>query len=57
MGPNTYLKNFNPELLLSKGNTGIKSGAETAPSGDPSYMQPQNLDIITDVKNCLLTAA
>jgi hypothetical protein len=29
MGPPTYLQNFNPELLLSKGNTGIKSGAET----------------------------
>jgi hypothetical protein len=29
MGPPTYLKNFNPELLLSKGNTGTKSGAET----------------------------
>jgi hypothetical protein len=25
----TYLKNINPEFLLSKGNTGIKSGAES----------------------------
>jgi hypothetical protein len=30
MGPPTLIKNFNPELLLSKGNTGTKSGgAET----------------------------
>jgi hypothetical protein len=28
MGPSTYLKNFNPELFLSKRNTGTKSGAE-----------------------------
>jgi hypothetical protein len=27
--PPTYLKNINPELFLSKGNTGTKSGAET----------------------------
>ena len=25
----THLQNFNPELLLSKGNIGTKSGAET----------------------------
>jgi hypothetical protein len=25
----THLKNINPEFLLSKGNTGTKSGAET----------------------------
>ena len=29
MEPPTHLKNFNPELLLSKGNTETKSGAET----------------------------
>ena len=29
MGPTTHLQNFNPELLLSKGRTGAKSGAET----------------------------
>ena len=28
-GAPTHLKNFNPEGLLSKGNTGTKSGAET----------------------------
>ena len=28
MGPHTHLKNFNPELLLFKGNMGTKSGAE-----------------------------
>jgi hypothetical protein len=29
MGPVTHLQNINPELFLSKGNEGIKSGAET----------------------------
>jgi hypothetical protein len=29
MGPPIRLQNFNPEFLLSKGNTGTKSGAET----------------------------
>jgi hypothetical protein len=29
MGPFTHLKNTNPELFLSKGNAGTKSGAET----------------------------
>jgi hypothetical protein len=29
MGPPTHLKSINPELLLSKGNTGTKSGGET----------------------------
>jgi hypothetical protein len=29
MGPYTHLKNIHPELLLSKGNTRTKSGAET----------------------------
>jgi hypothetical protein len=29
MVPLTYLKNINPELLLSKGNAGTKSGTET----------------------------
>jgi hypothetical protein len=29
MGPPTCLKNNNPEFLLSKRNTGTKSGAET----------------------------
>jgi hypothetical protein len=28
MGPPTHLQNFNPELLLSKGNMGTKCGAE-----------------------------
>jgi hypothetical protein len=28
MRPSALLKNFNQELLLSKGNTGTKSGAE-----------------------------
>jgi hypothetical protein len=29
MGPPTHLKNINPEFLLSKGNSGTKSEAET----------------------------
>jgi hypothetical protein len=29
MGPPTHLKNINSEFLLSKGNAGTKSGAET----------------------------
>jgi hypothetical protein len=29
MGPPTHLKNINPELLMLKGNSGTKSGAET----------------------------
>ena len=29
MGPPTHLKNINPELFLSKENSGTKSGAET----------------------------
>jgi hypothetical protein len=29
MGPPTHLKIFNPELFLSKGNLGTKSGADT----------------------------
>jgi hypothetical protein len=29
MEPPMHLKNINPELFLSKGNAGIKSGAET----------------------------
>jgi hypothetical protein len=29
IGPPTHLKIFYPELVLSKGNTGTKSGAET----------------------------
>jgi hypothetical protein len=63
MGPPTNFKNFNPELLLSKGITRTKSRAETegnpetAPPGDPSYMQPPNPDTIADTKKCLLTGA
>jgi hypothetical protein len=29
MRPPIHLKNINPELLLSKGNAGIKTGADT----------------------------
>ena len=65
MEPLTYLQVFNPEFLLSKGNTGTKSGAEaegkgyleTAPPGDTYHMQTPNLDTIADAKKCLLTGA
>jgi hypothetical protein len=64
MEPITYLQNYNPELLLSKGNTGATSGAETegkaiqtAPPGDLSHMQTPNPDSIADDKKCLLTGA
>jgi hypothetical protein len=42
MGPPIHLKNFNPELFLSKGNAGTKNGTEiegypeTTPPSDPS---------------------
>jgi len=63
MGPHTLLKNFNPELLLSKGNTGTKSGAETegkailetAPPKNPFPMQTANPDAIANAKKCFLT--
>jgi hypothetical protein len=29
MGPHTHLQKFNPELLMSKGNSRTKSGTET----------------------------
>ena len=65
MEPPTHLQNFNPELLLSKGNAEIKSEAETegkgqqetAPPGNPSQMQPPNPDTIADATKCLLTRA
>jgi hypothetical protein len=59
-------QNFSPELFLSKGNTGTKSGTETeeinghpetALPGNPSHMQPPNLVPIADVKNFLLRGA
>jgi hypothetical protein len=40
MGPHTYLKNFNPELFLSKGNAGINSGAGTK---GKAIQRPPNL--------------
>jgi hypothetical protein len=61
MEPPTYLQNFNPKLLLSKGNTGMKCGAKTegkAPiPGDASHMQTPNPGTIADAKKCLLTGA
>ena len=61
--PLTHLKNFNPELLLSKGNTETKSGEETEGKsiqrlphlGYPSTLQMSNPDTIADAKKCLLT--
>jgi hypothetical protein len=64
MGPPTNLKNMNPELLLSKGNAGVNSGArlkkrhpETVIPRDPSYVQTSNPDTTADVKKCFLTRA
>ena len=61
MGPPTHLKNFNPELFLSKENTGTKSGAESEGKAvlpwDQSYLQTPNPDIFADAKKCLLTGA
>ena len=65
MGPPTHLKDFNPDLFLSKENTRTKSGTETEGKaiqsltnlGDPSYLQTPNSDTIADAKNCLLTRA
>ena len=59
----THLHNFNPELPLSKGNTGTKSGEEgkaiqSLPhlGMDPSHMQTTNPDTFVNAK-CLLTGA
>jgi hypothetical protein len=63
MGPPIHLQNFNPELLLSEGNTGTKSGAETEGKAIqrlphlPSHMQTPNPDTIADAKKCFLTGA
>ena len=61
----THLQNFNLELLLSKGNIGTKSGAETEGKaiqrlpylGIRPIMQTPNPDTIADAKKCLLTEA
>ena len=63
MGPPIHLQNFNPELLLSKGNAGTKTeGAETegkhqetAPPEVPSHMQTLDTDTLVDAKKYLLT--
>jgi hypothetical protein len=65
MEPPTNLKIFIPETLLSKGNTGTKTGAETEgkatqrllAAGHPSNMQSPNPDTIAHVKKCLLKGA
>jgi hypothetical protein len=64
MGPPTHLKNINPEFLLSKGNAGTKSEAETEgqatqriPPKDPFHLLTPNPDTIADAKKCLLTQA
>ena len=56
-GSPTHLKNFNTEWLLSKGNTGTKSGAETVQPRDSSHMQPPNADTIAEAEKCLLAGA
>ena len=52
MGSVTHLQIFNLELLLSKGNTGTKSGAETegkAIQRLPTYGSIPNADIKPDM--------
>jgi hypothetical protein len=57
----THLKNFDPELLLSKGNTVTKQWSrdqrkghpETAPIWDTSHVQTPHPYTIVDVKNVL----
>jgi hypothetical protein len=58
----THLKKFNPELFLSKENTGTKSGAETKGKAiqrlphlviHPIYSH--QTDTIVDAKKCMLT--
>jgi len=50
--------------ILTRGNTGTMSGAETegvvtqtSPPGDSSHMQPPNPVMIADAKKCLLKGA
>jgi hypothetical protein len=51
--------------ILTEGNIETKCGSETiqkghpetAPPGDPSHMQPPNLDVIMDSGKCLLLEA
>ena len=57
--------NFNPELLLSKGNAGTKSEAETERKaiqrlphlGNLFHLQIPKPDTIVDAKKCLLSGA
>jgi hypothetical protein len=63
MGPPNYLQNFNPDLLLSRGNEGKKSGAETERKaiqrmlhlGIHPILHTPNPGTIVDAKKCLLT--
>jgi hypothetical protein len=61
MGLPIHLKNINSEFLLSKGNAGTKSGAETegkkghpeiAPPRYPSHLLTPNPDTIAPARNC-----
>jgi hypothetical protein len=56
MGPPTYLKNFDPELFLSKGNIGTKNGAKTE---GQAIQRPPNLGSIpcTGTKHYTIAAA
>jgi hypothetical protein len=57
MGLPTHIKTFNLELILSKGNGGIKNGAEIEgktiqrlPPRDPSLLKTPNPDTVADAK-------
>jgi hypothetical protein len=65
-GNNHPSQNFNPGLLLSKGNAGTKNGAETKRKDiqrlphlgiHPSHIQMPKPDTIVDANKCLLTGA
>jgi hypothetical protein len=60
MGPPTLPQYFNPEFILSKGNTRTNNGAEIegkAIQRLPYLGQTPNPDTIADAKKCLLRGA
>jgi hypothetical protein len=64
MGLPTHLKNINSELLLSKGNTETKSGAETEgkavqrlPHWGIHPICSHQAQALADAKKCLLIGA
>ena len=50
MGPPSHLKNIHSELLMSKGNAGTKSGAETEGKAIQPALRTPKPDTIADDK-------